>query len=814
MFFLHLKSMEAAMVRRIGKAAVIGSGIMGGGIAALCAGAGVQTLLLDIVPPDLRNGDKADIEARNGIVRSGLEAMKTADPAAFMDMKNDLRLIEIGNLEDDFEKLKECDIIIEAVVENLKIKRQLYSRLEKIRKETAIIASNTSGLPLKAMSEGLGREFTDHFVIMHFFNPPRYMKLLEIVRGQAKKTVYEFAAGWAEKTLGKGIVFANDTPNFVGNRIGAAFIAQAFRLLLTENVAITDADSMFGPAFGFPKTGIFALCDLVGIDTIGHLGTNSYNLLTKDEFREIYKFPDFIAEMLSRKMLGNKTKDTGGFYRTIIDPKTKKKTKQVLDIATFQYKDFDSKSAPESVAKASALKNLQESQSAIIESSSFASKLIAFLFVYCANRVPEISDTITGIDNAMKWGYGWEAGPFEIWDNFGIKKSLKLIRDAGFKVPNKINKMMEGGNKTFYKIRNGKKQYYDFKSNRYKDTQLPENCIFLADIKTRRSSIIKTSGSASLIDLGDGIFNIEYHSKLNAINKEMIRFIQEAADYTEDNGAGLVIGNQAAGSAAAFSAGADLAYMLGLAVQKKYSEIDEFIKEAHATIMRVKYSPFPVVAAPYGMTLGGGCETCLAADRIVAHAELYMGLIEISAGLVPSGTGMMHLWQRYMESIPAVVKIADYGAYFIPAYMTVAMARVSKSAADARRMGFMRPADRIVFNRDHLIGEARKEAIRMNEDGYKPPVKKKIPVMGQAAQGLVWTVLADMKSGGFVSPHMEFIAKKIAYCMSGGEAFQGQPVSEDYLLKLEREAFVELWKTENTVKMAEHILKTGKPLLI
>jgi 3-hydroxyacyl-CoA dehydrogenase len=814
MLFRKLKFQEVEMVRRIRKAAVIGSGIMGGGIAALCASAGIQTLLLDIVPPDLKDEEKADPDARDKIVKAGLETMKTASPAVFMNLKKDLRFLETGNLEDDFDRLKDCDIIIEAIVENLKVKQQLFSRLEKVRKSNAIVASNTSGLPINAMSKGLNKEFRDHFIIMHFFNPPRYMKLLEIVKGQAKKEILEFIGSWVERTLGKGIVWANDSPNFVGNRIGAAFIAQTFRLIETGNVTIPEADSMFGEAFGFPKTGIFALCDLVGIDTIGHLGKNSYNLLTKDEFREIYNYPKFISEMLTKKMLGNKTKDTGGFYKTIIDPETKKKTRKVLDINSIQHKDYDSNAVPGFVVKTASLNSLAEKQAMIIESSEFASKLIAFLFVYCVNRVPEISGTIAGIDNAMKWGYGWETGPFEIWDNFGLRKSLKLIKDAGYKVPAKIKRMIEGGCRTFYKIKDGKKQYYDFKSGRYKDIALNGNCIFLADIKTRSSNIIKTIDSASLIDIGDGVFNIEYHSKMNAINRAMIDFIQEAVDYTADNGAGLVIGNQASGSTAAFSAGGDLAYMLGLAMQKKYTEIDEFIKKAHNTIMNVKYSPFPVVAAPYGMTLGGGCETCLAADRIVAHAELYMGLVEIGAGLIPSGAGMIHLWQRYVESIPSEARIADYGAYFIPAFMTVAMANVSKSAADAGTMCFLRPVDRIIFNRDFLIGEAKKEVLRMADDGYKAPVKKKIPVMGQAAQGLVWTVLADMKAGGFVSPHMEFIAKKIAYCMSGGEAFQGQMVSEEYLLKLERDAFVELWKTENTIKMAEHILKTGKPLLI
>ncbi|MFH0977573.1 MAG: 3-hydroxyacyl-CoA dehydrogenase/enoyl-CoA hydratase family protein [Spirochaetota bacterium] len=802
------------MIRRIKKAAVIGSGVMGGGIAALCASAGIPTLLLDIVPPDLNDEEKSKPEARNRIVRAGFEATKKAVPAAYMDTARDIALVETGNLEDDFNRLKDCDIIIEVIVENLKIKQQLFSRLEKIRKKNTIIASNTSGLPLKDMSQGRTKDFKDNFLIMHFFNPPRYMKLLEVVKGEAKKEVYDFATQWAEKILGKGIVLAKDTPNFIGNRIGVAFIAQAFRLLESENIPVAEVDSMFGTVFGFPKTGIFALCDLVGLDIVGHLGQNSYNFLQKDEFRNIYKYPEFVMDMLSKKMFGNKTKDTGGFYKTSFDPGTGQKIKKVLDIHSMEHKAFDLNTAPGFVTQAKKLASLPEKQRMIIESSSFAAKLTAFLLVYSANRVPEISDTITGIDNAMKWGYAWEAGPFEIWDNIGIKKSLKIIEEAGFKVPSKITKMLESGNRTFYRIKNSKKQYYDFKSGSYKDVVTDKNCVFLADIKSSRKNIIKTSDSASLVDIGDGVFNIEYHSKMNAINKTMIDFIREAADYTADNGIGMVIGNQAGGAMGAFSAGGDLLYMLTLAKQKKYSEIDEFIKDAHNTIMGIKYAPFPVVAAPYGMTLGGGCETCLAAHRIVAHCELYMGLVEIGAGLIPSGAGMIHLWQRYVESIPTGTNIADWGAYFVPAFQTVAMAKVSNSAAEARNLGFLRPTDRIVFNKDYLIGEAKKEVLRMVEDGFRPALKKKIIVMGQAAQGMVWAELQDMKTGGFISPHMEFTAKKIAYCMSGGEAFQRQTVSEDYLLKLEREAFVELWETESTLKMAEHILKTGKPLLI
>ncbi|MBN2039098.1 MAG: 3-hydroxyacyl-CoA dehydrogenase/enoyl-CoA hydratase family protein [Spirochaetes bacterium] len=803
------------MLKKIEKIAVIGSGIMGGGIAALCASAGIPVLILDIVPSDLKDEEKKNHVARNRIVNAGLAALSSTTPAALMDKKNDLLLIETGNLEDDFKKLKECDIIFEVIVEDLKIKQSLFAKLEKIRNKDTVIVSNTSGLPLRIMTEGRTKEFKQHFMVMHFFNPVRYMKLLELVKGtETAKEVYELISGFGEKILGKGIVLAKDSPNFIGNRIGIAFILQAFRLLESEKIPVQDADSMFGSVFGFPGTGIFALTDLVGLDTIGHLAENSYNLLKKDEFRDLFKLPLFVTEMLKRKMLGNKTKETGGFYKSVTDPATRKKNKKVINIKTFEHIDFDRKLLPDCVIKAKELKTLAERQTLIIKSSDFSRKLMAFIFSYAANRVPEISDSIAGIDNAMKWGYAWETGPFEIWDNYGIKKSFKLIEDSGFKVPAKIKKMIAGGSHTFYRMRNGKRQYFDFKSNTYKDIITSEKSIFLSNIKSQKKNIVKSNDSASLIDIGDGIFNIEFHSKANAINNAMIDFSAESVQYVKENGTGLVIGNQPSAMQAAFSAGGDVSYMLGLAKAKKYSEIDTFIKTAHSTIMSLKYSPYPVIAAPFNKTLGGGCEICLAADRIVSHAELYMGLVEIGAGLLPGGAGMIHLWERLIESIPRQIKVTDWAAYFTPAFMTVAMAKVSTSAAEARNMGFLRPADRIIFNKDFLIGEAKKEALRMVENGYRPPLKKKVPVMGQAAQGIVWAEIQNMRAGGFIPPHMEFIAKKIAYCMSGGEAYQGQSVSEDYLMKLEREAFVELWKTDNTKKMAEHIMKTGKPLLL
>ncbi|HOS41050.1 MAG TPA: 3-hydroxyacyl-CoA dehydrogenase/enoyl-CoA hydratase family protein [Spirochaetota bacterium] len=807
------------MVRRIEKAAVIGSGIMGGGIAALLAGAGIPTLLLDIVPFDLKEEEKNNPAARNRIVKAGMDGALKAKPALFYD-KKDADLITLGNLTDDFDKLKDCDLIVEVVVENLKIKQDLFGRVEKIMKKGAIIASNTSGLPLDKMAEGRSKEFKQHFLIMHFFNPVRYMKLLELVAGpDTSKDVCSFVEQFGEKVLGKGIVWAKDTPNFIGNRIGVQLICEAFKLLETEPITIPEVDAMFGPAFGMPNTAVFALADLVGLDTIGHLAKNSYELLVNDERRDLYKLPAYVEKMLEKKMFGNKTKDVGGFYKSEVDMATWKKIKKVLDVKSGEQKEFDKKAlVPACAAAAKKAATLAEKQKAILfgndNGSKFAWKLIASAAIYAANRIPEISDTIVGIDNAMKWGYAWEAGPFEMWDNVGVEESVKKMEADGYKVPESVKKMLAGGNKSFYKIEKGKRLYYDLVGGGYKEVKTSEGMIFLANIKADTKSIVKSNPSCSLIDIGDNVFNLEFHSKMNAINKNMVDFMYEAAQYVYENGIGLVIGNQAPGIPGAFSAGGDLSYMIGLAKDKKFSEIDAFIRNVHTGIMGIRYAPFPVVAAPFGMALGGGCEVCLAADMIVAHCELYMGLVEIGAGLVPGGCGMINLWRKYMEAVPGKAEVTDLAGFFVPAFMNVAQAKVSMSAKEARGLGYLGPKDKIVMNKDFLIGQAKKEVLRMVEDGYAPPAKKPIKVLGEEAMGMVLANLLNMRSGGYITPHMEEIAKRIAFCMSGGNVRSGSLVSEDTLMTLEREAFVDLWKTENTQKMAEHIMTTGKPLMI
>jgi len=787
---------------------------MGGGIAALCASAGIPTLLMDIVPFDLKDDEKKDPKARNRIVQAGLDGVMKSKPALFFDKGVDSALVQIGNLEDDFKKLADCDWIVEVVVENLKIKQDLFARIEKIMKKGAIVSTNTSGLPLNKISMGRSKAFKEAFLGTHFFNPVRYMHLLELIPGkETKKEILNFMADFGERILGKGIVWSNDSPNFVGNRIGVYSMVYTMQVMQEMNMTIPEIDALFGAPMGRPKTAAFKTADMVGLDTFSHVANNCYDLCPKDESREGLKLPAFVGKMVEKKWLGNKTKQ--GFYKKEITPDWKKVNK-VINYKTLEYETFEKPDFP-CLAAAKKATNLGDKIKAMVngtdKGAQCAWKVTAGCLIYSANRIPEICDSIVEIDNAMKWGYNWEMGPFETWDAIGLNASVARMKKEGMKVPKKIQQMITKKVKTFYKIEKGKKMYFDLKTMKYKEIETSPMAINLANLRANKK-FVKGNDAASLIDLGDGIFDIEFHTKMNAVNKNMVDFMQIAADYVKDNGLGIVFGNQAPGFPGAFSAGGDLGFMLSLAKAKKFNEIDAFIKHVHEGIMGMKYAPIPIVAAPYGMTLGGGCELCLASDKIVAHAELYMGLVEIGAGLVPGGCGMIHLWQRYMASVPASVKLADYAAYFIPAFMCVAQAKVSMSAAEARKNGFLRATDRIVFNKDNLIGEAKKECLKLVNDGYAPPAKKKYPAMGQEAQGMIWAEMLNMRSGGYIPKHMEFIAKKAAYCMSGGEARQGQLVSEEYLTKLEREAFVDLWKTEETQKMAEHILNTGKPLMM
>jgi len=799
------------MIRKICRAAVIGSGVMGGGIAALLAGAGIKTLLLDIVPFDLKDEEKDDPVARNRIVKTGLDTVLMSSPSLLMQ-KKDIDRITIGNLEDDFDKISECDWIVEVVVENLTIKQDLFKRIEAVRKPEAIVSSNTSGLPLKAMSEGLSQDFKQHFLGTHFFNPVRYMHLLEIIAGEeTRPDVLVFMTDFVERILGKGIVWAKDTPNFVGNRIGVQGIVKAMQLMLEDGLTIPEVDALFGTAMGRPRTAMFKTSDIVGLDTLGHVARNTYELVVDDDQRDSFVLPEFVERMIQNNLLGTKTKS--GFYKTDLTPEWKK-IRKVINPQTLEYAEYDPPDFP-CLTEVNKAKALSEKMKAVFygddKGARFAWKVAANNLIYSASRIPEISDTIVEIDNAMKWGFNFEMGPFETWDAIGLEASVEKMEKEGFTVPEKVKKMIAAGNTSFYKTENGKVFAYDFLTQDYKEVVVSDTIVSLKALKGA-DKVVKTCDSASLVDLSDGVFCLEFHTKMNALNKEIVEFQQEVIEYIDTNGLGLVIGNQAGGMPGSFSAGGDLVYMAALAKDRKYSEIDAFLKTAQDGIQMAKYSTAPVVAAPYGMTLGGGCEVCLGADRIVAHAELYMGLVEIGVGLLPAGGGCLNLWKKFINTIPEAVTDVDLAKYYIPVFMSIALAKVSMSAAEARANGFLGPKDRIVFNRDYLIGEAKKEVLKMVDEGYAPPIKQKIKVLGQAAQGMINTEILNMLSGNFITEHDAFLAKRIAYVVSGGDVRDNSEVEEDVILKLEREAFVDFWKEEKTVARVEHMLKTGKPL--
>ncbi|MDJ0888796.1 MAG: 3-hydroxyacyl-CoA dehydrogenase NAD-binding domain-containing protein [Desulfobacterales bacterium] len=799
------------MVRKIRKAAVVGSGVMGGGIAALLASAGIKTVMLDIVPFDLSDEEKKDPTARNRMVKAGYDNLLMIQPALLMQPK-DIDLISIGNLEDDFDQLADCDWIVEVVVENLKIKQDLFARIDKVRRPGAIVSSNTSGIPLKAMSEGLSEDFRKHFLGTHFFNPVRYMHLLEIIPGQeTDPEILAFMADFGERIMGKGIVWAKDTPNFVGNRIGVQGMVKSMQLMASEGLTVTEVDALFGPAMGRPKTAMFKTADLVGLDTLGHVARNSYELVDDANEKQDFILPDFFDQMIEKKLLGKKTQ--GGFYKTELTPEWKK-IRKVLNPATMEYEDWQKADFP-CLAAAKKAKTLADKLQAIVygedKGAVFAWKAVADQLIYSANRIPEISDTVVEIDNAMKWGYNFEMGPFETWDAIGVKASVAKMESDGLTVPEKVKQMLAAGVASFYKTEDGKRFFYDFDSKAYKEIVVSASNISLTALKGA-GGLVKSCASASLVDLGDGVFCCEFQTKMNALNAEIIQFLNESMDYVEENGVGLVIGNQAGGMPGAFSAGADLVQVGTAARENRLEEVDAMIKSLHAVVQRETFSPFPVVAAPYGLALGGGCEVCLAADRIVAHAELYMGLVEIGVGLLPAGGGCKNLWKRAVANIPANVTDIDLAKFFIPTFMSIATAKVSMSAAEARANGFLGPNDRIVFNRDLLIGEAKKEVLRMADQGYAPPVKRPLKVLGAAAEGMVNGEIFNMLSAGYVTEHDAFLARRIATVIAGGDVRTNSEVDEDVILSLERAAFVDFLKEEKTLARIEHMLKTGKPL--
>src|SRR5438093_1452382 len=783
------------------KAAVLGAGTMGAQIAAHLANAGIPTLLLDIVPRD----DKGD---RNLIARAGFEAAKKSKPAAFFTA--DLAaLVSIGNFEDDLAKLKDCDLIIEAVVENLELKRQLYEKVEQHRRLGAVIASNTSGIPLKPLAEGRSEDFRAHFLGMHFFNPPRYMHVVELVRSEwTKPEVSCSMFGFLDERLGKGVVVAKDRPNFIANRIGTYGALVTMRMMIEDGYSIEEVDKITGPPAGRPKTATFRTFDLVGLDVFAHVVKNLHENLPDDPERETFVMPEFVTKMIGRGILGNKTK--AGFYQRRKGEGDKREI-WTLDTATLDYRAAQKVKLP-SLDMAKNIEDTRERLKALTWAKdrvgAFLWKTLSRTLCYAADRIPEIADTIVEVDRAMRWGFNWELGPFEVWDAIGVEKSVAKLKEEGKPVPANVQAMLDAGFKSFYKQKDGQQFYFDFASEEYRPLADPPGTIILKSLKDRTGVIKKNSG-ASLIDLGDGVACLEFHSKMNSIGGDTLEMLKFAIGETEKNYVGLIVGNQGHN----FSVGANLMLMLMEAQDENWEELDMIGRYFQSSVMSLRYSAKPVVVAPFQMVFGGGCEMVLHADRVRAAAETYIGLVEVVVGIIPAGCGTKEMLVRAMDSIPGDLKDADPLPFVKRAFETIALAKVATSGEEARSFGFLRDEDSISMNPDRLIADARKEVLALATTGYvQPQQRTDILALGNPALAALKLGVHLMKRAGYISDHDALIGEKLARILTGGALTHETRVSEQYVLEREREAILSLIGTRKTQERIAHMLKTGKPL--
>ncbi len=796
--------------RTIKKVAVIGSGIMGSGIACHFANIGVEVLLLDIVPRELNKLEETKgltLESpivRNRIVNDSLKASLKSKPSPIYNQKFASR-ITTGNLDDDLHKVKDVDWIIEVVIERLDIKKQVFDNIEKYRKKGTLITSNTSGIPIKFMNEGRSDDFKKHFAVTHFFNPPRYLKLFEVIPGpDCDQEVTDFLMMYGEKFLGKTSVLAKDTPAFIGNRIGIFGIMSLFHAVKEMGLTVEEVDKLTGPVIGRPKSATFRTVDVVGLDTLVHVAKGLYDNVPKDEAHDLFKLPEFIQTMMDNKWLGSKTKQ--GFYKKTVDDKGKKQILG-LDLDTLEYRapkkaKFATLEATKSIDNViDRFKVLAKGKD---KAGDFYRKNFAAMFAYVQNRIPEISDELYRIDDAMKAGFGWEHGPFQIWDAIGIEDGIKIMKDEGYEVANWITEMLNEGNKSFYAVKDGAKFYYDIPSK--SQVKIPGQDAFIILDNIREAKTIWKNSEASIQYLGDGVLNVEFQSKMNTVGGGVLQAINKGIDLAEQEYEAVIIGNQAAN----FSVGANLAMVFMLAIEQEYDELNMAIKYFQDTVMRMRYSSVPTLITPRGMTFGGGCELSLHADKVVAAAETYIGLVEFGVGLIPGGGGSKEMSKRVSDLwIKDDVKLNRLRDVFI----NIAMAKVATSAYEAYDLGFFQHhKDIVVVNADRQIATAKKHAIQMLTDGYTQPVPQKVRVLGQQALGMFLVGTDSLVSGKYASEHDQKIANKLGYVMAGGDLSEPTDVSEQYLLDLEREVFLSLLAERKTLERIEHTLKTGKPL--
>ena len=799
---------------RIEKAAVLGAGTMGAQIAAHLANAGVPTLLLDISPRELTPEEQAKGlkletgQVRNRIARSGLEAAIKAKPAAFF-VANLASLVTPGNFDDDLAKIKGCDLIVEAVVENLDVKRSLFERVEQHRRPGSIVASNTSGIPIHLLAEARSDDFKQHFLGVHFFNPPRYLHLVEIIRTEwTKPEVSCFLYGFLDQRLGKGVVPAKDRPNFIANRVSTFGALFTIKTMLEDGYSIEEVDRMTGPAMGRPKSATFRTFDLVGLDVFTHVIKNLYEALPEDEERDMFVVPELLAKMVQRGLLGNKTK--AGFYKKQKGEGDKREI-WALDTATLDYRLSEKVKLP-SLEMAKNIEDLPERIKALTwgkdRAGAFLWKTLSRTLTYAAKRIPEIADTVVEVDRAMRWGFGWELGPFEVWDAIGVEKSVARMKEEALTVPAKLEQMLASGATSFYKKENGEQFYFDFASGKYVPLSDPPGVLILKSIKDR-NGVIKKNAGASLIDIGDGVACLEFHSKMNAIGGDTLQMLKFALGEVEKNFVGLVVGNQGAN----FCVGANIMLMLMEAQEENWEELDMMARVFQTATMSLRYSPKPVVVAPFQMVFGGGCEMVLHADRVRAAAETYIGLVEVGVGIIPAGGGTKEMLLRTMDSIPRGVDDADPFPFVKRAFETIALAKVATSAEEARSTGFLSTDDSVSMNSDRLIADAKKEVLALAASGYVQPQQRK-DILALGAPGLATLKLGihQMKRAGYISDHDAEIGTQLARILTGGDLNHPTRVSEQYLLDLEREAFLSLVGTRKTQERIAHMLKTGKPL--
>ena len=801
------------MKYQVNKAVVVGAGTMGAAIAAHLANAGIPTTLLDIVPFSLTEEEKKkgltleDKVVRNRIVEAGLQAAKKSRPASFFS-SDQYALVSTGNLEDDFDAVADADIVIEAIIENLDIKRDLMKRIDAVRKPTCIVATNTSGIPVKAIAEGLSDGFRQHFLGMHFFNPPRYLKLLEVIpTADTLPEVVDFVSHFGSYRLGKGIVLCKDTPNFIGNRLAFGTGAFVLDYVLKNGYTIEEVDMVTGKIIGRPKTATFRLIDLVGIDVWEHVGKNLAPLIQHDKYALPYleaEAPNkLIAEMVKRNWLGNKTR--GGFYNVKKDADGKK-TFLHLDFETMEYVE-PQKPKFDSVGAAKKAKDLKGSIQAMLDGDDKAAKLVQAIIYqgsqYASVLIPEVSDTPKPIDDAMRWGFGHKAGPFEIWDMLGVESLVERMTAAGFAPADWVLTMLKSGRDTFYQYEDGKiVGVYDVSKQDYVRIARDPSLLILNEQK-----IVSENAGATLYDLGDGVACVEFHTKMNTIDADIVGIMNEALDRTESDFDALVIGNEADH----FSAGANLFMVVVAAQNQMWDQLDEMVRGLQDVNMRMRYSPKPVVIAPAGMALGGGCEITMHGSRVVAAGELYIGLVELGAGVIPAGGGTKEIMRRVIN--PAM-KTPDAIAlpFLQQAFLQIGQAKVATSAREAQQMRILGDADRVVLSRDHLLAEAKKEALHMVNTGYAPPPPEKIYAAGRDMLAALKLGAYMFKEGKFITEYEAHIAEKLSYVLSGGGISKPAWVSEQYILDLEREAFLSLCGEEKTQARMQSLLTTGKVL--